>query len=491
MKKYILQLWIALVVSGCAVRPDKAELQHSPAPIYPDYADVTIPVNIAPLNFMVRGEKTSAFCVAEYGDGQMIEASDADGKKICFDEKEWKEMLAEAKGKDIKVTLYTHEEGDGDVAKQWDFAWHVASDSIDSHLTYRLIEPDYEVWNHLAIEERCVENWDTRHIADHALQDNACMNCHIANHGDPNRSMLYIRGKNGGAMLNDHGQLRKLNLKADSMVSSSVYYDFSADGRFIAFSTNIIMPAFHAQSTKRLEVYDTKSDVYIADLQENTIISSTITADSARLETFPAFTPDGRSIIYCVADTVGMNHDVRNLKYSLVRVSFDAQSKTIGHEVDTLYSASRDGGSVCHPKVSPDGRWLVFTLADYGTFPIWHPETDLRMMDLQTGRIDSLQAVNSTKSDTYHSWSSNGRWLCFASKRDDGLYGKAYFTYIDRQGKAHKPFVLPQKNPEFYDLNLKSFNLPEMIHGTLPFDAIEVQRAVKEKEGEAFRMMRK
>ena len=83
--------------------------------------------------------------------------------------------------------------------------------------------------------------------------------------------------------------------------------------------------------------------------------------------------------------------------------------------------------------------------------------------------------------DTYHSWSSNSRWFVFASKRDDGLYGKPYFCYVDRLGHAHKPFVLPQQDPQFYDMNLKSFNVPELGRGPLPFDAVDVQRAMKQE----------
>ena len=118
-------------------------------------------------------------------------------------------------------------------------------------------------------------------------------------------------------------------------------------------------------------------------------------------------------------------------------------------------------------------------MADYGTFPIWHPEADLQMINLQTGAIDTLTIVNSQKSDTYHSWSSNSRWFVFASKRDDGLYGKPYFCYIDKDGKAHKPFCLPQKYPTFYDNNLKSFNAPELGKGQVPFDVDDVAKAMK------------
>ena len=183
-----------------------------------------------------------------------------------------------------------------------------------------------------------------------------------------------------------------------------------------------------------------------------------------------------------IADSVSLPSKIRNLQYRLVRIPFDESSGTIGTHVDTLLSPDSclqtpRKSSVCHPRISPDGRYLLYTVADYGTFPIWH----LQLMDLQTGAIDTLAVVNSGKSDTYHSWSSNSRWFVFASKRDDGLYGKPYFCYIDKDGKAHKPFCLPQEHPTFYDNNLKSFNAPELGKGKAPFDVNDVAKAMKQE----------
>ena len=155
--------------------------------------------------------------------------------------------------------------------------------------------------------------------------------------------------------------------------------------------------------------------------------------------------------------------------------------------IETVWDAQKHNGSACHPKISPDGKYLLFTVADYGTFPIWHRETDLHMINLQTGKIDTLPAVNSDKSDTYHSWSSNSHWFVFASKRDDGLYGKPYFSYVDSTGKAYKPFVLPQEDPEHYDITLKSYNIPELSTSELPFDAEDVQEIYYDEEAETFK----
>ncbi len=477
-----------LLLASCAQTHENAEqVDHYPN-MYPDYADVTIPVNIAPLNFEIRDKHLTNIETiltiegADANDADNTLTATSNSQNMKFDLDDWKAFLQKAVNKNVKVQIYSKND-DGEWTAFKSFKWQVVGDSIDPYLTYRLIEPDYEVWNKIQIRQRCVENWKETILTDHHLQDNHCMNCHAFGNQDPNLSMVYVRGEGGGAILNRNGKLRKLNLKTANMVSSSVYYGFDPSGRYVTFSTNIIIPAFHANPDKRLEVYDSKSDVYVADLDNNVIISSPLTSDSTKLETFPTFSSNGRYIYYCVADRKDLKtKNLKGLKYALVRIPFEDRTGTFGSEVDTLYTER----SVCHPKISPDGRYCLFTVADYGTFPIWHPEADLRMLDLQTGKIDSLSIVNSRKSDTYHSWSHSGRWFVFASKRDDGLYGKPYFCYFDEHGKAHKPFVLPQREPTFYDDCLKSFNIPELSRGPVPFNAIDVENVMKQ-EAEKFK----
>ena len=88
--------------------------------------------------------------------------------------------------------------------------------------------------------------------------------------------------------------------------------------------------------------------------------------------------------------------------------------------------------------------------------------------------------MNCDLSDTYHSWSSTGRWFVFASKRDDGLYGKPYFAHVSADGKVSKPFLLPQKSPSFYDDNLKSFNVPDLGPAAVSFMPRDVASAISE-----------
>ena len=486
---------LCLLLMACTQRlGDDVMVSDEPAPIYPDYTDVTIPANIAPLNFLVRDESCEAVqatvCLRgkKAANVQLLTVN-ANGNKVVFGMKEWKQLMDTAAGKELEVCLTVLTDGRWRQFKP--FTWHVAKEKLDPILTYRLIEPDYEIWSNVELWERNVENFDERTISSYQKVGDRCMNCHTFSNQDPALSMLYVRGEGGGAILNQNGNLSKLALKADDMVSGSVYFGFSPNGRYIAFSTNLIFPAFHSRPDKRLEVFDSKSDVYVADLQSHTFLRSPLLADSLVFETFPTFSPDGKYIYYCAAPRVKLPGHIRQLQYRLCRIPFDQQTGRFGTQVDTLQTTSdaeiatssaegdREKASVCHPRISPDGRWLLYTVAYYGTFPIWHPEADQRMMDLKTGKVQKLDNVNSHKSDTYHSWSSNSRWFVFASKRDDGLYGKPYFCYVDANGKAHKPFSLPQKDPERYDNMLKSFNAPELGRAHLPFTDSDVADAMK------------
>ena len=65
-----------------------------------------------------------------------------------------------------------------------------------------------------------------------------------------------------------------------------------------------------------------------------------------------------------------------------------------------------------------------------------------------------------------------------SSKRRDGLFSKVYFSYFDEDGKAHKPFLLPQKDPAFYDSCIETFNVPELVKGPVPVTSRQLSRAV-------------
>ena len=485
MRNRILTVFIAILslgmLSACGGRDYVTAVDGSDGPlvIYPDYKDVTIPANIAPLNFRYAMPDLKKVRTTFAWGGKSVTLK---GVEVEWRLAAWKKFISGAAGQTVTVQAEAVVDGEK-ISDSWSI--FVSEDLMDGYLTYRLIEPSYQMFNEVSIMERCVENFDETVICDYSITDNSCMNCHIHGQSRGDYSLYYIRGRKGGAILNQDGKLRKLTLNAPGMLSGTVYGELHPDGRFGVFSTNVILPSFHAVAGKRMEVYDSASDLTVADFERNEMINLQHVARPDKFETFPCFSADGKSVFYCVADTLPVPDRLMELRYDLVRADFDSSNGHIGEQVDTVWSGSAHNASVCHPKASPDGRWLLFTVADYGTFPLFHTECMLFLTDLDTGEVRPLDEIKGDKSDSYHSWSSNSRWFVFASKRGDGQYGKPYFCHLDSEGNTTKPFVLPQKSSRFYTYNLKSFNVPDMGDASTGMTLRDARRMFK-SENEAF-----
>ena len=150
-----------------------------------------------------------------------------------------------------------------------------------------------------------------------------------------------------------------------------------------------------------------------------------------------------------------------------------------------LFDAATLGKSATLPRISPDGRFLMFTMGDYGVFHIWHGDADLWMIDLKEANDEPsatahpLKEVNSKSTESYHSWSSNGRWVVFSSRRYDGNYTRPFFAHIDKDGKASKPFELPCADPDYHRQFLRSYNIPEFMHGPVTISPQNFADALK------------
>lgn len=482
MRKIVIYILSLVAISACVRVPSDSELHSAETPfdIYPDYREVTIPVNIAPLNFMLMDESVDAVCVDFTGGNAHLRVKNRGGK-VIVDVDDWHSFVDKC-GERFEVDVKASFNGEW---KRDKFSIYVSQDSIDPYVTYRLIEPGYEVWGDLKIEERRVEDFEEHLLADNRALDKKCMNCHI--HGQQGQtSLFHLRGENGGTMLYHNGQMRKVTLRNGQMAGGAVYGDIEKSGRYGVFSTNVIIPALHSLGSLRLEVYDTKSDLCIADFDNDKMIVSPLVADTTIFETFPAFSADGKRVFYCSAPVLGSLIDsVSALHYSILSVPFvDGEW---GMQIDTLWSASHNGGSASFPKASPDGRFVAFCRSNYGTFPIWHRETDLYLIDLATGEAKPICEANSERSDTYHTWSANSRWLAFASKRGDGQYGRVYFSHIDSLGNATKAFVLPQRDPERDLINLKSYNIPDMSPMAARYGHHTIEKIYREKNAVQFK----
>ena len=481
MRRLMLLLGISVLICSCSKDIETVGEIRSILEIFPDYKDVTVPVNIAPMNFQVMTDASDVTVIVTAGDSEYLVKAD-DGL-VSFGRRFWKSLLRENAGEDIDFTVCEKAEDGWHSYKP--FTIHVAEEEIDPYLAYRLIPPGYTMWSEMGIYQRNLETYDQSLIYSNLQGRGNCVNCHSFPNRDSDKFLLHFRSELGGTYVVRNGEIEKLNTKTDSTMSALVYPYWHPSEKYVAFTVNITNEVVHTKNPNRVEVLDEASDVVVYDVNRHEIVTEDILSREDAFETFPTFSPDGRSLYFCSADAVGpMPEKFREAKYSLCRVDFNPEDCSFGTKVDTLYNARTEGRSVSFPRISLDGRLLVFALSDYGNFSIWHKEADLYCVNLKDKVVSEMDALNSDDVESYHSWSSNSRWLVFSSRRDDGLYTKPYFAYIDEDGKAHKPFLLPQKDPKaYYDARMCAFNIPEFVSGKVGYDGSEISSFAKKNSG--------
>lgn len=455
--------------------------------IYPNYRDVTIPPNIAPLNFMVIDSTAEAFVADVNG----IVCGAKKNGKIDIDTTAWRALLTEHRGKDIKVLVYAcREQG---WVRHPAFTIHVAKEEIDPYVTYRLIEPGYELYQQLGIYQRNLTNFEVTTIyengRDHDSENTHCISCHNFQNNDANKMYLHVRENHKGTVFTNGKEAHKIIIKHDSIIASGAYGKWNPRFPFVAYSTNRTEQVFHLNYPEKIEVYDGRSDLLLYDVENNVVSHILRTPDY--FETFPCWSPDGTRMYYCSARLPQFEYTdfeaslvmrYNKLLYDIYSMPFDTVTHTFG-EPRLEVNASAMGLSCSVPRITPDGRYLSYALAEYGQFHLYHKSSDFWMKDLTqtyesqlpTDNSYPLIATNSGNSESYHTWSSNSRWIVFSTRRDDNDFTRSYIAYIDSLGQGHRAFLLPQRDPEYNLLLLKSFNVPE-----LTYNAIQVSRSTME-----------
>ena len=459
---------VLAALAGCGVRPpdiDSLPTLGRPPNLRPDYAGVTIPPNIAPLNFTVREEGAAYFARVSGAKGEAIEVA-SDGLDIRLPARQWRRLLEANAGGDVDVDVAVRDDS-GTWTRFDTVTNHVALEAIDPYLAYREIDPAYNFWLEISIHQRSLASFGDRTVVDSMQFDAGCVNCHSFRSNHTDRMTLGIRSSKHGSstvMVRD-GDVEKIGTKFG-------YTAWHPSGLIVCYSANEVHQFFHSARPELRDVVDLDSELLYYDLRTQKVVMNPKIAEFDRLETYPTWTPDGKFLYFCSAAFPWQNRhrippeNFDECRYDLRRISYDVDSDTWG-EPETVLSSEDTGQSILLPRISPDGRWLLFCMCDYGCFPIYQPSSDLYMMDLQTDDYQRL-GINSDLSESWHSWSSNGRWIVFSSKRGDGLFTRPYFSYVDETGLAHKPFIMPQKDPAFYDSFLKTHSLPEFICEPVP-----------------------
>lgn len=460
----IIVLFIALLVVSCNPSTKQLPYYLNQTLIYPDYSDVVLPPNIVPIKFRVnKTDAQKVKAVFQYLENQF--SVESQNKDVELNDKQWKQLCEEPG--EVHVDLF--EWKDNQWSKYSDFQFKVASDLINTHISYRLIAPGYELWSKMGLYQRDLTSYDEKPIYENTYNEDKCVNCHMPNQADNKAFVFHVRSKDGGTFIYQNGALSKVNgAVMDKQRKAFVHSAWHPSGRYIAFSMNNTKQIIHSSSTNRVEVTDLESDIVFYDVAKNETLCFDALASDKAFETFPCFSPDGKTLYFATAPAVSFPDSIDKIRYSICAVDIDFKEGKLVGNIDTLYNALEMGKSASMPRISPSGAILAYTVADYGNLMIWHREADLELYDLKQQRLLDVKKLNSEDTESYHSWSSNGRWLMFSSRRFDGLYTRPFIAYVSENGEVGKPFPLPQEDLTHYHNFEMSYSLPEFMNGFTP-----------------------
>ena len=176
------------------------------------------------------------------------------------------------------------------------------------------------------------------------------------------------------------------------------------------------------------------------------------------------WSPDGRYIVFIRAKaqepypsgkaiaTHSNDPNEIQIRYDIYRVPFNDGK---GGKAEPITGASNNGMSNSFPKVSPDGKWIVFVEAQNAL--LMRPDGQLYIVPAEGGTARRMRA-NMYPMNSWHSWSPNGRWLVFSSK-SRGPYTRMYLTHVDADGNDSPPIYID--NPTAAN---RAVNLPEFVN---------------------------
>lgn len=490
MKKkygYLILIFLIVAIALVLLRIERTETVvineyksvSRAARIKPDYTGTVIPPNIAPLNFMVLEPGTAYLVKVNSTNGEPVDVFSKTAN-IRIPLEKWKRLLTENRGQELLFDIYVKDK-DNKWSRYEKISNKIAHEDIDSYLVYRFMKPIYNWWRNIGIYQRNLSNYDNRLILHGRSFNEGCLNCHTFLNNDTNRMTIGTRSDIYGSTT-----LMAIDKKISKIGAKWGYTSWHPSGRLAAYSMNKVWQFFHEYTKEIRDVVDLDSAIcyYLVDSQQ--IKTAPGLSEKDNLETYPAWSPDGRYLYYCSAPILWADRDkvppehYKEVKYNLMRISYDVEKDQWG-QPETVLSAKQTQMSILCPRISPDGRFLVFCMCEYGCFPVYQPSSDLYIMDMQTNQYHKL-TINSDFSESWHSFSSNSRWLAFSSKRQDGLFTRIYFSYIDENGLAYKPFVLPQEDPAYYDSLLQTYSVPELIKNPVKVGQHTLVQAVRSPE---------
>lgn len=347
-------------------------------------------------------------------------------------------------------------------------------DSVGAPLFFRKLDLPFKFINErLSSVEWCLGDISNYQQAKTLLSGvNTCGNCHSFSLDGKVMGIDfdYLTDKGGYAIseINKNTAIDKShfhswnNQVTNEMRSSGFLSTVSPDGRYVCTTINDRSIASIHDNEFRFFPVNGVLGVYDRITQKSRELSGA--NDTMFVQSNATWSPDGKTIIFAKAQKLTKKelNDVKTMKeftegekefrFDLWSVPFNSGNGGIAKPITGAYS---NGKSNYFPRVSPDGKWIVFTQAN--SYMLRQLDSKLCIVPFGGGEARELEC-NMDEMNSWHSWSPNSKWVAFSTK-GFSPYTKIALTHIDSDGHASPPVLLGN-----FIYESKAVNLPEFVN---------------------------
>lgn len=239
----------------------------------------------------------------------------------------------------------------------------------------------------------------------------------------------------------------------------------SPDGRYVVTATQVQYYVANFKDYRFLQVfYPTRGILAWYDRLDGRIRPLPGADDPRFVQSNAVWSPDGSYLLFVrarardsypkgrpIAEYAGDPNEVP-IQYDIYRIPFNGGR---GGTPEPVRGASQNGMSNSFPRVSPDGKWVVFVQAKNGQ--LMRPDGQLYIVPA-TGGVARRMRANTSRMNSWHSFSPNGRWMVFSSK-SESPYTQMFRTHIDEQGND-SPAILIENSTAAN----RAVNIPEFVN---------------------------
>jgi Flp pilus assembly protein TadD len=474
------------------------------------FSDGSPPVRAESAGESMRIGESDPRCVAPTNQPPALTPEQAAAHTWTPDDATWAAIKRHSVDRPATVVITGHRRGEAKtIVSRGQASLSTSSDPVGAPIFYRDVplmpsENEKGVIKPLAPQAVPLIAWRLRNVAERASRVlmgglHTCANCHSFSTDGKTLGMDMDGPQNDKGLYAIVDVRPQMAIRNEDLVAWSTFRgklgsklrvgfmsQISPDSRYVITTVND--PGIdQTDQQRRKEPIDLVRNYYVANFKDHRFLQvfyptrgvlAWYSRGKAHLEYLPGaddtryvhanavWSPDGKYLVFARAEAkdaypAGVQpaqyaNDAREtqIKFDLYRIPFNDGK---GGKAEPIAGAANNGMSNSFPKLSPDGRWLVFVQSRNGL--LMRPDGQLYIVPANGGTARRM-TCNTPLMNSWHSFSPNGRWLVFSSK-SRSAYTQMFLTHIDQSGNDSPAILIENSTAANRAVNIPEFvNIP-------------------------------